>query len=123
MGCVYPAYSFAGVGGASAFFQLAEAHEDHSGLRAGGLSAGDERGLRDAGDDAVHHAPVHRLVRPAGNLSGVRVIQQEHPRADKAAALALLIAVEDRGQLLAGDVAGRVEAPVAVYEYKMYNCP
>ena len=66
---------------------------------------------------------MHRLVRSAGNLSGVRVIQQEHPHSGEAAALALLIAVEDRGQLLAGDVAGRVEAPVAVYEYKMCNCP
>ena len=98
------------------------AGDDGGSLGTGGQTLGVQTGSV-AVDDAVHHAPVHRLVRPAGNLSGVRVIQQEHPRADKAAALALLIAVEDRGQLLAGDVAGRVEAPVAVYEYKMYNCP
>ena len=45
----------------------------------------------------------HGLVGPLGNLCPVGVVQQEHPGAGKALALGLGVAVEDRGELLAGN--------------------
>ena len=72
-------------------------------MSAGCTTLGIKNLVRQAIYDTVHVHPAHCFICPIGNIGKVNIVHTEHPQTLETAAVLLLIAVEDSGELFTGD--------------------